>query len=175
MAGNEWCHIDLRLDVECPLQIKSDVFNPGLLTDIIGYHANQARYMRRDLDGDLKPETLCNFKAREILRASGVIIPRMLANQYAKWFASEAAKLEGWGIEVFEKARQLVAVGARVVAVAFNPRGHGHIAVGAPPRSAADAMPGKLFVAQAGLLDSSYLPIERAFGGLHFELYSHHP
>lgn len=115
------------------------------------------RYRCRDVTGDLKPETFCNFYTRDVARAMSAPLPEgKTANQIYEMLA--AGKVEGFTeISEFE-AKFCIALGKFVVAVSFNAHGPGHIT---PCR---DVIDGTIYVDHVGVHNARKIPAHVAHG-----------
>lgn len=121
-------------------------------------------------DGTSKAVTWCNAYATCLTAAMGCAIPPKLANKQHAWLASEAGVAAGWKPCDRETARMRASMGFPVVAVWTNPTGPGHISVLVPP-PATD--PGRIYVSTAGRDNFVRAPLERSFGMLVPEFFTH--
>jgi hypothetical protein len=125
---------------------------------------------KRDVDGKPGDETFCNFALVRLLRALGLLVPSLLANELVDWFFGEGAykgsggPREGWR-EIYDvkQAIDLIERGFPVVFLLKEP-GHGHVALGSPeePQIAGKLL--ELHVAQAGGHNYNCAPITKGFG-----------
>lgn len=125
---------------------------------------------RRDVTGDGKPETFCNYFVAMFLAMLECAIPSgYLANRLFVWFgkADEGGAL-GWRKITAAEAALRVELGCPTIGVWTNTAGHGHIVALVP--APAGAPPGRLYSAQAGLRNWNCEPIEHA--GLLADAYS---
>ncbi|MBL8949285.1 MAG: hypothetical protein JNK82_00815 [Myxococcaceae bacterium] len=89
------------------------------------------RYQKRDITGDGKPETFCNWYTQDFMRARGLSqsqFPNMSANDTNRWLNSSAGRNAGWRKVSAEEAQRHVNDGGVGLVSRHNPRGHGHIA-----------------------------------------------
>lgn len=163
MKASPWCPVDPRLP--CLPPIKSPVIRAPEITDqVIEQFADEARYVKRDLDGRPGDETCCNFFVVDTCEAQGVIFPRvdghyMRANDLvAKYFTSAAP----WEIVKPWVALDLVRLGRVVVVGQVNPSGPGHVVRLKAPRK--NDNPNGWYIGQAGIRNFTHGPIEWGFG-----------
>lgn len=124
------------------------------------------RYRKRDVTGDGKDETFCNFFVRDACDALGVPLPRpMRANELIQWFVTAP----GWELVDEHTAQAMAEQGQVVVACWFNHNGGpGHLALVVPSLGE----PGT-WVAQAGAVNFSRGPLASAFPGLPVTFFAH--
>lgn len=117
------------------------------------------RYLPRDLTGDGRVETLCNYLASDATGALGCKVPQMLANQQIAWLDKH---LEGWrGVpRVF--VPYLLQLGLVVVAGRRRFMGHGHIAMCKPP--AGGVYSPEIRITQAGRVCGDGITLLAGFG-----------
>jgi hypothetical protein len=162
--SNLWCHADITKPVEAPLQILPYALTKERFLTVLNQFANQARYVKRDITGDDKAETFCNFFVREVLAAMGIYLPRLKANEIIEWLLGPEGIAGGWRKEQQEAARSMGAIGIPVITGFKNDAGPGHLALLVPPQRNEDSVPGKIWVAQAGKTNSNYMSLVAAFG-----------
>lgn len=116
------------------------------------------RYRARDVTGDGKSETFCNFFTRDVSRAMHCPLPEgKTANQiHAALAANELLYRK---ISKTEAALCLD-LGKFVVAIAPNPSGPGHMT---PCR---EANHGEIYVDHVGRNNTRRIPVNAAFGSL---------
>ena len=126
---------------------------------------------------DLQPDygnkgwTHCNLAAERICERLGCPLPKgLLANQQAIWLHGILGQEAGWAQCAESQGIELSRAGAPVVAIWFNPDGHGHVGVLTP----APAGSTECFVAAAGASNHSFIRRTGTFGR-HLPLYFFHP
>lgn len=114
--------------------------------------------------------TLCNCYVNAVTTALGCPIPPLKANdQIEKYLQANEGKLAGWTWIDKPTAILRANMGYPVVAGAVNPKGHGHIGVGAPePIVPGSSQPlgHDLFVSAAGISNYARVKYEISFGPL---------
>ncbi len=165
-----WLHADLTKPVLAPLQSTPATRSAAQLRAVVAqFDVRAQRYLRRDVTGDGRPETFCNFFARDISRAMHAPLPEGLrANQMFDWLEN-AGRAEGWE-EVDEHPAQRAAdEGLFVVAAWKNPSGGpGHIT----PLLPSEGQPGT-WVANVGAANFARGALARAFGALKPSFFVH--
>lgn len=122
-------------------------------------------YHRRDLDGDGKPETMCNWFVRDVTADLSAPIPNMRANDMIEWLRGTLARLEGWKAGSLESAKVAAGEGKVVVVGWKNPAGAtGHVAL---------MINSKGEIAQAGRINFNRGTIAQGFGDLKVEFFIH--
>jgi hypothetical protein len=165
MKRDAWCPEDLSLEVNPPL-VSAD--RSAANTDrVLEQFADQARYVKRDVDGHPGDETFCNFFVRDTLLAQRISIPRGTVNQLIAFFttSNDWSEIRPW------VAQQLVRLGVPVVVLWANPEGHGHIARLRSPRPGDD--PNGWYIAQAGLTNFIYGTLGSGFGARPVRFFAH--
>lgn len=140
--------------------MKAPVRSPEALERVVAElnPVKNPKYKVRDITGDGKDETFCNWFVRDALSMLGVEIPQMLANDLHAWFSSDSARADGW-LKFNQPAAALrAAMGYPTVASSLG-RSHGHVALLVPPRTAQGT-----FIAQAGLNNFNHAPLVMGFG-----------
>lgn len=108
--------------------------------------------------------THCNQADRAILKALGLEIPPLLANDLADWFAGPEGIAAGWMPAEVSDAHWAAEKGNPVVGVYKNPNGHGHIVIGSPSPDTMSGASAGFHCCQAGLRNFECEPISHAFG-----------
>lgn len=159
--------LDLTAEPLLPVLSTPETREPAVLHEIAEALVLQPRYRKRDVTGDQVDETFCNFLVREFLRMLGIDLPRMRANEFAKYFRSPQAVGELWTWQPIHIARDLAQLGRPVVAVQDNPSGPGHVAMLMPAKTPADAdLARKMataWCAQAGAANFAYGTLRQGF------------
>lgn len=126
-------------------------------------------YLKND-SGNFFKVTHCNGYAQAFLAALGKKIPTMKADDLIAWFASNAARLDGWSpcevvgsLAPIEVARERAELGFPTVALWHSDLTEvdGHIAILVP---APDDQVGACFVSAAGAQCFKRTRIENSFG-----------
>lgn len=128
-----------------------------------------AQYLRRDVNGDGKIETFCNFWFADDCSVDGIPMPRKTANEQGAWLASPDGWHAGW-LEVHAVGAKAAADrGERVAAVWVNTHGpHGHIARLVPNPTGED-----INIAQAGSTNFARGPLAAGFGSRPVRFFTH--
>lgn len=166
-----WLHSDLSRPVVAPLQSDASNRRGELLALVVGQFAPEhaERYRRRDVTGDDKSESFCNFFVADVTTALGAPVPQMLANQQLLWLSSDEARKRGWAAVSEHAAMGCVAEGMVCVVGWYNRNGGpGHVAVAVP--SLDDE---RLFIAQAGARNFLAAPVKSGFGDLPVTFFVH--
>jgi hypothetical protein len=164
MKTSYWCPIDL---FKRPLPpVVELVERSAEITDkIIEQFADEARYVKRDLDGKPGDETCCNFLAVDTCAAQGVTIPRDQSGLYlrANHLVREYLRhTPPWELVEPWIAHDLAKLGRIVIVGQENPTGPGHVARLKAPRPGED--PKGWFIGQAGGRNFTHGPMEWGFG-----------
>lgn len=117
-------------------------------------------YHRRDLNGDGKPETMCNWFARDYCGDMSAPIPNALARDQIDWLKSPLARLDGWVYPASLTQAKLAASEGKVVLVFWrnpNNKESSHIAV---------MIDGLGHIAQAGRVNFNKGTVGQGFGGV---------
>lgn len=166
-----WLHADLTRPVVAPLQSDASNRDPVRTVLVVAQFAPEhaARYARRDLTGDAKDETFCNFFLRDTSEAMGAPVPQMRANDQVAWLSSEAARQRGWATVSEHAAMGCVSEGMLGVVGWVNRNGGpGHVAVMLPSLEHADS-----YVAQAGSRNFLWEPMTHGFGDREVTFFVH--
>lgn len=166
MKRDPWCPEDLTLEVKPPLVLLER--SAGNTERAIAQFADQARYVKRDYDGIPGDETFCNVFVRETLRAQGVEIPRMRANDLVEHFTATQPweTVRPWVAQILVRAGIPIVVGWR------NPTGRtGHVARLVAPRIGDD--PNGWYIAQAGVTNFVYGTLGAGFGARPTQFFAH--
>lgn len=166
-----WLHDDLSRPLDAPLT--SDVTNRSAtrLALVVAQFAPEfaRRYRRRDLNGDDKDETFCNFFVVDVARAMGCPLPQVLANDLFAWLNELSARSGPWRLVEADEAQRRADEGQFVVAGWFNRNGgSGHVAV-LVPSLGEDGV----WVAQAGLTNFLRGPVASGFGSRPVAYFAH--
>lgn len=157
MKRDPWCPEDIALEVKPPLVLVER--SAGNTEKAIAQFADQARYVKRDVDGVPGDETFCNMFVRETLRAQGVEIPRMRANDLVEYFSIT----QPWDTVRPWVAQVLVRAGIPIVVGWKNPTGRtGHVARLVAPLPGED--PNAWYIAQAGVTNFVHGTLGAGFG-----------
>lgn len=138
-----------------------------------------ADLQKRDVDGKPGDETFCNYALVRLLRALGLLVPSLLANDLVDWIFGEGkykgsgGPREGWR-EIFDtkQAIDLIERGFPVVFMLKEP-GHGHCALGSPEEPIVPGRPLELRIAQAGGKNYNCAPISWGFGRKSYRTFFH--
>ncbi len=153
--------------VAVPPRVYPSTRSPEALLDVVAQldPARSLRYQRRDVDGDGRPETFCNFFLRDALNALGVKTPKLVANELVRYL-NEA---ESWVACFAAAAAERAAAGFPTVAGWANPRPRlpGHVALVVPSLE-----PG-VRIAQAGRVSFNDGPVTQGFGALPVLYWTH--
>lgn len=163
MKISPWCPIDPRLP--CTPPFRSPERGPAILEVILEQLEGEQRYVARDLTGDGKPETCCNFYVVDSLAAQGIVIPRDASGNYLRanyLVATYFAHTAPWSIVEPWIAQHLVRLGVPCVVGQVNPSGPGHVARLRSPRKQDN--PKGWYIGQAGSSNFTHAPIESGFG-----------
>lgn len=166
-----WLHADLSKPVVAPLQSVPATRSGEMLKAVVfQFLVGAPRYAKRDVTGDGKPETFCNFFTRDVSRAMHAPLPEgMRANQMFDWLDGAEAKAAGWETCDEHTAQRAADEGLFVVAVWKNPSGGpGHIT----PLIPSEGQPGT-WVANVGANNFARGLLVRAFGGLKPSFFVH--
>lgn len=129
-----------------------------------------ARFTRRDVSGDGRPDTFCNLFAQDVAEAMGVLLPRYkLANQLIEWLTGPEARAHGWE-QVDAHTAQRMADEGQLALACWHSRsdGPGHMAVLVPSLDE----PGT-WIAQAGKTNFTRGPLASGFGGVAVTYFAH--
>lgn len=129
---------------------------------------NNPFYHKRDLNNDGKPETMCNWFARDYCGDMSAPIPNALARDQIDWLKSLLAKHAGWLYPVSHAQAKMAAGEGKVVLVFWrnpNDKESSHIAV---------MIDGLGHIAQAGRVNFNKGTIGQGFGDKNVE-YAIHP
>lgn len=123
----------------------------------------------RDITGDGKNETFCNFFIAYITRLLGCSVPQMLANDQVEWLRDNGSQ-KGWYKVTPSEALEAANAGKPTIVGWHNKRGHGHIAL---VRETPKGKQG-IWIAQAGVRNYAHAPIVKGFGiAAPLEFFSH--
>lgn len=127
------------------------------------------RYGRRDVTGDGKDETWCNWFVRDVCAAMGAPVGGALANDQVTWLSSFEARQRGWAA-VSEHAAHACAEEGMLVVVGWHSRGQGpgHVAIVVPSLDE----PGT-WIAQAGSRCFSRGLLAQGFGPRAVDFWAH--
>lgn len=166
-----WLHSDLTRPVEAPLRSDASGRRADLLALVVAQFAPEhaERYRRRDVTGDERAETFCNFFVADVTAALGAPVPQRLANAQVEWLSSDEARKRGWA-EVSEHAAMGCVSEGMVCVVGWLNRngGPGHVAVAVPSLDGE-----RLYVAQAGARNFLAEPVRSGFGTLPVSYFVH--
>ena len=131
-----------------------------------------ANYLPEDLSvpRDGRAESKCNFWAADVCKLLGVLLPRMLARRQILWLRSVAGRAAGWYPCTERRAAELAELGYVVIAGWLNPDSErsSHVAVGRPAPKG--ALPGHLWIIQAGTSCFESGTLAKGFGARRIEL-----
>jgi hypothetical protein len=147
-----------------------------VLTAVRNANPNAARYKPRDLTGDGKKETMCNWFVADVSRQldhGDRAIPTndqpdpdhpgrhkpQSANRLHEHFHRESKTNGNWRLVDATEAAAAANRGEFVVASTYNAKGPGHIAVVIPGSTAND-----IRIAQAGRVNGANLAVKQGFG-----------
>lgn len=160
--------VDLT-QVAVPPRVYPSERSPEALLDVVAQldPARSLRYQRRDVSGDGRPETFCNFFLRDALNALGVKMPKAVANELVRYF-NEA---ETWAPCFAHAAAERASAGFPTVAGWANPtpRLPGHVALVLPTHPGAHGVR----IAQAGRVCFNDGELTQGFGGLPVLFWTH--
>lgn len=166
-----WLHDDISKPVFAPLQSTPATRSPEQLRAVIGqFEVHAPRYQKRDVTGDGKPETFCNFFTRDVSRAMHAPLPEgYRANEMFIWLSGLEAQAQGWKPATEQGAQAAADAGWFAVAVWKNPTGApGHIT----PLIPSDGQAGT-WVANVGASNFARGLLVRAFGALKPSFFVH--
>lgn len=146
----------------------SDIRTPDELERVVAMldPVGNPRYRKRDITGDGRPETFCNYFCRDALRMLGVHVPPMLVNDLLDWFKEQS----DWREVDAGFAAMRASAGFPTVAI-VKAKGHGHIALVIPARGIAGVP--SVWIAQAGNINFARGPLADGFGVLKPLFYTH--
>ncbi len=132
---------------------------------------NSPKYAARDVTGDGKIETFCNYYVHDACALLEAEMPQMLARDQIAWLDSSPANVAGWYECSVGKAASRANDGFPTIAGWVNlAGGHSHIAMCVPAISDGTG----IHVAQAGRTNFSNRPIASGFGvGKQIRFWSH--
>lgn len=173
MLPMTWMHDRRWEPVTAPLTNGADHRSaPALESVLAQFDLNEPRYQATATD------TFCTTLGWDVTRALACEVPHFWltgdkvieqdANAIANWFALYGALRHGWLPVDMVNAIAGVNAGLPVVAIAKNPKGHGHMAIGRPTPAGVE-----LQVKMAGRVNAESIALSRAFGDLHPLLYRH--
>lgn len=118
-----WLHSVMAKPVFAPLTSKLENRSALLTIAIVWQFCLESteRFRKRDVTGDGRPETFCNFWAVAFAWAMGTPIPQLRANQLFEWFQSDEAKQQGWELVNEHVAQAMADTGQVAFAVWRNP------------------------------------------------------
>lgn len=183
MSFPDWLKAEL-VPILAPLRNLPNQRHPmALLQCAAQFQVNAApRYQPRDLTGDGRLETFCNFFLTDVTTALGCKVLQMRANYQMRWLTGEEGRANGWCVVTRELAAVLACVGRPVVAGWRNPDDNapGHVALLMPPVSpyptaenCLQLVNGALFSAQAGRRNWSHGLLESGFGQVPITFVAH--
>ena len=174
MTAPEWLPMGLRPLGHVPLRSDMTSRSAARLAFVVSQFLVEVslRYQGRDVTGDGRAETFCNFFARDVCFALGVSLPEaMRANEIHDWLLARATEKHapGWEVVDGHVAQRMADEGQVALASWKNPSGGpGHIAVLVPSLGESG-----IWIAQAGRENFSRGRVERGFGTLPVTYFAH--
>ena len=164
--------MDIKREVVPPMRPNPLAWTKERLRAYREQFANQGRHVKRDITGDDKDETFCNVLVIDLLTGLRIKIFKGLANAIIRWLRSAEGYSEGWRKIDRDAARQMAEAAVIVLATFENPVGPGHIAMVVEAECPDDCEPGKIWIMQAGKINSHYMPLEKGFGSNPVEFFA---
>lgn len=124
----DWCLAEPLGIIIFPPLVDSPASRSADLADQIldQFPLTAERYRARDVTGDGRPETFCNFFTRDYMRARGTHLPEgMTANRIWGWL--HATQYDFIQVPTAADMNALLAAGRPGFAIAPNPEGPGHM------------------------------------------------